>query len=59
MLTTKHASGGFMSMRDIVELMLPLVLGVLAIGMSLMSYQRARFHHGFLSFFGTNKKRTR
>ena len=54
-MTIKHTSAGFFSMRKIIELFLPFLLGVLAIAILLTSYRRFAPDSGFLSF-GRSKR---
>jgi hypothetical protein len=53
---TKHASGGFLSTRNIVELILPLVLGILAAGMRIAAYKRIGMSQLLLSFRTTKTR---
>ena len=50
MPTTKRATCGFLSARNIVELMLPLVLGILAAGMRIAAYKRIGMSQFLLPF---------
>jgi len=54
-MTTKHTNAGFFSIRNVIELVLPLLLSMLAIAMLLTSYRRFGPDNGVLSF-GRSKK---
>jgi len=58
MSTRKRANAGFPSMRNIIELVLPLLLSVLALCILLTSYRRSSPENGFLSL-GRNKRQAR
>lgn len=48
-MTIKHTNTGFHLIRTIIELALPLLLGVLAIAMVLTSHRRVGANNGFLA----------
>ena len=49
-MTIKHTDTGFHLMRTIIELVLPLLLGVFAIAMVLTSHRRVGVNNGFFAF---------
>ncbi len=58
-MTTKHTSTAFFSMRNVIELVLPLLLGVFAIAMLLTSYLCISLGKRLSRFCPEYKARTR
>jgi len=56
MFTGKYEGKDLVSIRNIVELILPFVLGMLALAMRLASFRTARFHHTTHALGASNRR---